>query len=80
MKHQEREELGGGCPDDQSKLRMNVLEMRGGIQEEQVTTTVTFSRVSLKLPPLKKGPSKGKPIALVGLYREAQSQLGRQSD
>lgn len=28
MKNQEREELGGVSPDDQSKVRMNVLEMR----------------------------------------------------
>lgn len=41
-------------PDDQSKVRMNVLEVRESIQEEQATTAMIFSRVSLKLPPLKK--------------------------
>lgn len=55
-KHQENEELGGVSPDDQSKVRMNVLEMTGRIQEEQPTTAITFSRVSLNLPPLNKGP------------------------
>lgn len=54
VKHQEREELGGVSPDDQSKVRMNVLETRGRIQKEQPTTAVPFCRVSLKLPPLKK--------------------------
>lgn len=57
MKHQEREELGGVSPDDQSKVRMSVLEATGSLQEKQPTTAVTFSRVPLKLPPLK-GPQR----------------------